>query len=390
MSGLSAGACSIGRPPRTASVPTPRTAAAIARSFPTMSAVLSSSSATSAPRCASVAEPVDRSKPTIATPSEPTTTWREFERGVGDPGVVELRDLLPELVEHGIGDRRGLGLLEALTGDRADDEQRRAGTGHTGGHDRGHPHPGALGNERDVGLVLDLAQAGEVHLRPGVLVEDRAAELGDELRVGLVPAEDPDPARAVVAGARHHRAVAGLTGRERDLGVPAGELVNRGMHLDGRRPATGRSEDQVDDRGDPPAENDGRERAVGQRGAEVERGEREDDNRELTDAAHRPGEVGRGDRNDRDDHRQACEGERRRLVDAARVVDPVHDRRATDHDLADRARDEPRHRPGDRHVAREPPAPRHERRDDDQADGPRARRSGRAARRTASAHRAAR
>ena len=178
--------------------PSPRRAiaAAIARSFPTMSAVLRSSSATSAPRCASVAEPVDRSKPTIATPSGADDDVPGVQRAVRDPGVVELPDLRPEVVEHRVGDARGVDVAEPVPRDRADDEQRRARAGDAGDDDRRHAHAGPLGEQRDVRLVLDLAQPGEVHLRAGVLVEHRPAELGDELRVRLVATEHADPAAA--------------------------------------------------------------------------------------------------------------------------------------------------------------------------------------------------
>ena len=195
---VSAAGWSNGSASTSAGTPRPRNAAAIARSSPTRSDVLTRSSATSRARCESVAEPIARSKSTIAGPEPVDHDVLRVQGAVGDARLVEPLHLAPEVVEQRVGDGSADRVsTQARPVERPDHQQRGTGTGNARDDDRRHAHVGPLREQRHVRLVLDLAQAGEVHARAAVLVEDGAADLRQELRVGLVPAEHPDRQRSV-------------------------------------------------------------------------------------------------------------------------------------------------------------------------------------------------
>jgi hypothetical protein len=61
-----------------------------------------------------------------------------------------------------------------------------------------HPDTALAGEQRDVGLVFDLAQPREEQVWAGFLVDDEPVELGEELRVGFVAADDLDPQPAEI------------------------------------------------------------------------------------------------------------------------------------------------------------------------------------------------
>ncbi len=292
------------------------------------------------------------------------------QRAVRDPRLVEPTDLVPEVVEDAVGDRRGIGLGHPRAPDRTDDQQRGARTGDPRDDDRRYVDVSPLGEECHVGLVLDLTQPGEVHLGSGVLVQHRSPDLGDELGIGFIATEHPDQQRPVTRLRHHDRAVARLGRGERHRAVEAGELVQRGTDLRGGRPPAGRAEDQVHDRGNAPPEDDGGERRVRQAGAQVERGQRENQDQQLAEPANRSRQVRRRNCDHRDDHREPNDRERWCLIEPARVVEALHDAGVPDNDNTDEPREEPGGESRNRHVAGEPPAPRDERGDDDQSDRP--------------------
>ena len=180
MSRLSAAGCSSGSASTTASLPSPRSAAAIARSLPddVGRAQQQLGDVRGALRARSRI-PSACSKPTIATPSGPSTTWRAFSA----PCATRASCSRPTCVQRSSSTAsviaRGIGVAHARRPSTGRITSSAAlGPGDARHDDGRHAHLGPLGEQRDVRLVLDLAQAGEVHLRAGVLVEHRAADLG--------------------------------------------------------------------------------------------------------------------------------------------------------------------------------------------------------------------
>ena len=155
------------------------------------------------------------------------------------------------------------------------------------------------------------------------------------------------------------------------MGVDA-ELDQRRAHLRGRGSPTGRAEDEVHERGERPPERDRGERAVGQRGAEVERRDRDEQHEQLPEAPHRAGEVGRRDRDHGDDHRHAHGRERRRVVpDTGDDVERLLQARVLD----DQRADDPSRAPTPAtppigEVARQAPPAGHQRGDHHEAERP--------------------
>ena len=102
-----------------------------------------------------------------------------------------------------------------------------------------------------------------------------------------------------------------------------------------------------------------------------ERGDRHDEHEQLPEAPHRTGEVGRRDRDDRDDDRHAHRGEAGCVaVDPDHGVEGVQEARVLDDQRADDAGQRPRDHAADGEVARQPPAPHHQRRHHDEAECP--------------------
>ncbi len=142
---------------------------------------------------------------------------------------------------------------------------------------------GALGEQERVGLGLDVLEPGGVERRAAVLVRERAPELRHELRVGLVAPEHPHREVAVVVG-RSHRG--------------AGDRVGAGSRCTSwaSTPSSTRVACTCAAVGRPPGEPNARctraaiahpsataaSSAVGQRGAEVHRCDRDEEHEQLT------------------------------------------------------------------------------------------------------------
>ena len=132
------------------------------------------------------------------------TTWRVFSAPCATRARVQRADLLPEVVEHGVGDVVGIDVGEPRPR-RPGGSTRSAAPGPavpattTGGH----AHAGAFREQQRVGLVLDVLEPGEVQLR--ARRPCRASERQNfdiELRVGFVAAEHADQQRPVVVAPR--------------------------------------------------------------------------------------------------------------------------------------------------------------------------------------------
>ena len=93
--------------------PRPRSAAATARSSPTIvRGAEQQLGDISRARSSAEARPVADSKPVTATPSAVSTIRLRVQRTVGDVRGVQGADPLPELVEHGVGDLGGVDVAE--------------------------------------------------------------------------------------------------------------------------------------------------------------------------------------------------------------------------------------------------------------------------------------
>ncbi len=117
---------------------------------------------------------------------------------VRDQRVVQCTHLVPEIGQQIVGRFFGTQIGEDLTVRRASDDERSTRTGGSGDDDVGDLHPGALGEQQDVGLVLHVLLAGQVQLRTGVLVDHEAPQLREELAVGLVATDDTNRQRALI------------------------------------------------------------------------------------------------------------------------------------------------------------------------------------------------
>ena len=227
--------------------------------------------------------------------------------------------------------------------------------------------------QQRVGLRLDVLEPGGVQRGAAVLVREQAPELRHELRVGLVATEDP---HHELAGRRRgptsRSRVLGCFGRRCTSSASHAELAERRRHLRGRGSPTRRPEGEVHECRERPPERDRGERAVGQRGAEVERRDRDEQHEQLPQPPHRAGQVGRRDRDHGDDHRQAHGRERRRVVRRrASTTSSVCFRLAFSTTMAPiDPTEHPRQHAADGQVAGQPPAAGHQRSHDHQSERP--------------------
>ena len=115
---------------------------------------------------------------------------------------VEPACLLPDPGQHVVGEgicgqfgQRGAMRV-------AHHEDGSAGAGHPGRDNLRRTHAGAPGGQHHVGLVLHLLQAGQLQGPAALLVEHGAPELGEELGLGLIPAQhlDADPSPGPIRG----------------------------------------------------------------------------------------------------------------------------------------------------------------------------------------------
>ena len=230
---------------------------------------------------------------------------------------------------------------------------------------------GPLGEQHRVRLVLDVVLAVEVELPAGVLVDDETPELRHHLCVGLVATEDLQAQRALVVGGEHQCRSCGLFGCEVHIASGDAELVERGRDLSGGRAPTRRPEDQMDHRGDAPAEEDRGEEIIRIPRAEVHRGDGDQEHEHLPQPARRSGDIRPCHRDDCDDHREACEREVRAVVaEADDGVEALADALVLRDERAHPAGDRPCGNARDPHVAREPPASGKQRGRYDEPDGP--------------------
>ena len=252
-------------------------------------------------------------------------------------------------------------------------DQRHARTGGAGDDDGRHAHLGALGEEQRVRLRLDVLEAGRVQGRPAVLVREGAPELRQQLGVGLVAPEHPHRRASPSASrARHRGAGARLRragGARRRPSTPSSPSVAVTCAVVGRPPGepnarcTSAAIDQ-------PSATAG-ERAVGERGAEVQRRDRDQQHEELAEPPHRAREVRRRHRDDRDDDRDPHRGEVAVSSPMRVTMSRLCCRLAFSTTSAPMSRASTQvTTPADGEVAGEAPPPRHQRRDHDEADGP--------------------
>ena len=182
-----------------------------------------------------------------------------------------------------------------------------------------------------------------MHARAALLVEQPAPELGQQLRVGLVPAEHPGLQRAPLIAGQHVGAAARLAGRQHDVLHGDAEFGQGGPHLVHRGPPARRSEGQVHDGGDGPAQSHRGQHVVELRGAEIHGGQEHEEDQRLAEPAHRPGQVGRSDRDD--GHDDGHPGGRELGPDVLDGDEHVH--AAPERRPVHQSGDEPGQRPGE-------------------------------------------
>jgi hypothetical protein len=294
-----------------------------------------------------------------------------IEATVRDASRVQRRDLAPEVGEHVVGDRCRIDVAESGTGKGSRRDQRHAGTRPSGDDHRRNVDVGPLRQQERVCLRLDVLQPRRVERGTAVLVCDRAPRLRQQLRIGFVTTEHAHQQLTVIVLRAHQRAAVRLLRQQVHVVRVDAELDQRGLHLGRRRSPTRRTEDQVHDRRDRPPERDGGERAVGQRRAQVQRGQRHEQDEELPDAPDRSRQVRRRDRDDHHEDGDAHRGKAGRvLVDAHDRVEAVHQSGIGDHECGDETTDRPRREPADRHVACQSPPLEHQRGNHHQAERP--------------------
>ena len=168
-------------------------------------------------------------------------------------------------------------------------EHRGIGATDAGLDDLRRVHAGAVGDEHRVPDVLDLLDPAAEHRKPGLLVHQPVPPPGGDLGVALVATEHVD---AVVLARRelhvHHGGEADRLRRRVNGGGVVSEVGERGSHLvDGRLPG-GRTEGHEHRGRGGHAEQHAAEQIGGQPGAEVHRGQRDEDHEQPEEAAQRP------------------------------------------------------------------------------------------------------
>ena len=144
---------------------------------------------------------------------------------------MEQAELAPRVDEDGVGHIVAVRLVERHPDDGPLDENGSLRPGLTGDHDVDGLHTSVAGQQRDVGLVLDLLQAGQVERGAQVLIGHEAVGLGEELRVGLVASDDPHGERTLVVLTDHERGPLRLFASQTDAVCSDAELGKRGGHL---------------------------------------------------------------------------------------------------------------------------------------------------------------
>ena len=170
------------------------------------------------------------------------------------------------------------------------DEQRGVRPRGARDDDPADAHAGTLGEQQRVRLVLDVLEPGEVHGRARVLVEEAAPDLGDELRVGLVASEDADPERPVcVAGRASSVPSGGCVGARSTCEPSMPSSASAALTCARGRAPTGRPEHEVHGGADPPTEHHRGEHRVRIPVPRYSDGQREQEDEQLTEPAHRSG-----------------------------------------------------------------------------------------------------
>jgi hypothetical protein len=112
---------------------------------------------------------------------------------VRDPRPPQGQQLPVQLIQQGVADLSWVGVGQRGPGGQPESQERVAGwPGGAGLEDLRHGHARPGGPQGEVGLVLDLLQPGDGQLRPGIAVQHEPARLGQQPRIGRIPAVDLD------------------------------------------------------------------------------------------------------------------------------------------------------------------------------------------------------
>ena len=128
-----------------------------------------------------------------------------IEVAVGDATAPQRGNVGPERGEERVGHVVGIELGELRPRDRAQHEQRGAGTSAPRDHDGGHVDPALRGDQEQVRLVLDLLHPREREPRRRTLVDHRVPDLLQQLRVRVVARDHVDAQRPDLVVGEHKR-----------------------------------------------------------------------------------------------------------------------------------------------------------------------------------------
>ena len=197
---------------------------------------------------------------------------------MADARLVEPADLVPQRGEHVVGDLLGGELAERRPGLRSGHQHCRVGASDTGLHDLRNIDAGAVRDDHRVPDVLGLLDPAAEHREPRLPVHQPMPPLGHDLGVALVATEHVD---AVLLTRRdgdvHHRPLSNRLLRGLDLGGIESEVGQRRPHLVDRRLARRRTERHQYRGGGRHPEQHTAEQVRRQSGAEVHRGECDED-----------------------------------------------------------------------------------------------------------------
>ena len=132
----------------------------------------------------------------------------EVDPAVGDAGVVEAAEVVPQRVDGRVACRPRPGRERHAIG--PDDDERVALPGAAGGDQPGHAHAGAVGEEGHEPFVLDELEAAQAHGALGVAVPGQPPRVGEQLAVPGVTPVHLDRQRPVLR--RWHRTAASPPG----------------------------------------------------------------------------------------------------------------------------------------------------------------------------------
>ena len=229
---------------------------------------------------------------------------------MGHIGSAELEHRREHGVEHGVGHVARLELAKRPAGRRLGHQQGVAGgTADTRGDDPRSADAQMPGHQREVGLVLDLLEPGQLQGGPRVAIDEEPPDLGQPLGAGGVASVHrhvevgPALTSARVPGHPPHLIVDGS-----DVGHIHPEIGQRIADLERGGKAHGRTEDQIDACSHAPSQGEADDHVEGKAGPDDHGADSGQRHQVHHQPAPGPVEVGRSDRGHGHRHRHPGDG----------------------------------------------------------------------------------